>query len=555
MKTKIKSKRIRRKSSGYDTETPKPAFVLSRKENSVHNPDIISVNINKKIENQIFESKGKGEKLSGNVKKQMELKFGKDFDDVRIHKDDEAANLSKQLNAVAFTSGNDIYFNKKKYRPESTTGKKLLAHELTHTVQQANIVNNNSVIQRKKLKTNYRPKCKFLPKYKHMSKWFQSSDLKTIKSIYEHGNPKFKIITLLPLIDVLSNKSKSFLYRSEIFYNKKTLFPTWFRRNYLSRQNEKYALFLVSRCRLKIDINNQHPSKVHNHDLNNDGVIDYKEIKKAFTNKSKERTAIINMIPLLKKAIKTLVIPKGLDLDVALNYMSHKDIFDNESSKFRLAILLVSLDNKKVAEELKKLLKQGNIVWVNKFTRYPDDERSNAITTGNKIEVRRGAYVGFFKNYILQKLAGTLRHEYFHTTHGTKYTATKRYRIKGIGYFDPKEFPAWKREVKFLEKRWRRLIKKFKISSGYKKNAIKKVILKLQVRVNELKNSINEEQSDYITEPQIVILFYPFFTIGFRKAKISYKFKKLNTDKAEGLKLYKKLFLITKKFIKRFNIK
>jgi len=44
--------------------------------------------------------------------------------------------MNKELNAQAFTHGRDIYFNAGKYDPESTQGKKLLAHELTHVVQQ-----------------------------------------------------------------------------------------------------------------------------------------------------------------------------------------------------------------------------------------------------------------------------------------------------------------------------------------------------------------------------------------------------------------------------------
>ena len=66
----------------------------------------------------------------------MESGFGADFSDVRIHKDTNAVQMSEELNAHAFTHGSDIYFNQSQYKPETTEGKALLAHELTHTIQQ-----------------------------------------------------------------------------------------------------------------------------------------------------------------------------------------------------------------------------------------------------------------------------------------------------------------------------------------------------------------------------------------------------------------------------------
>jgi hypothetical protein len=67
----------------------------------------------------------------------MESRFGADFSNVKIHTGSYATQLSKDLNAQAFTVGNDVYFNEGKYQPESSEGKHLLAHELTHVIQQA----------------------------------------------------------------------------------------------------------------------------------------------------------------------------------------------------------------------------------------------------------------------------------------------------------------------------------------------------------------------------------------------------------------------------------
>ena len=66
----------------------------------------------------------------------MEKSFAADFGGIRIHTDDNAVELSRRLRAQAFTHGRDIYFNRDKFSPDSRQGEHLLAHELTHTVQQ-----------------------------------------------------------------------------------------------------------------------------------------------------------------------------------------------------------------------------------------------------------------------------------------------------------------------------------------------------------------------------------------------------------------------------------
>jgi len=66
----------------------------------------------------------------------MEQSFGADFSSVRVHTDSASVQMNKEINAQAFTHGSDIYFNEGKYDTTSSDGQKLLAHELTHTVQQ-----------------------------------------------------------------------------------------------------------------------------------------------------------------------------------------------------------------------------------------------------------------------------------------------------------------------------------------------------------------------------------------------------------------------------------
>ncbi|AYB34001.1 DUF4157 domain-containing protein [Chryseolinea soli] len=80
--------------------------------------------------------KSGGESLPPSTQAEMSSSFGFDFSKVRIHKNEEAHQLNEQLQAQAFTHGGDVYFNKDKFNPHTEAGKWLLAHELTHVVQQ-----------------------------------------------------------------------------------------------------------------------------------------------------------------------------------------------------------------------------------------------------------------------------------------------------------------------------------------------------------------------------------------------------------------------------------
>ena len=88
------------------------------------------------IESRLSSSKGSGSLLPQNTRQQMESSFGADFSKVKIHNDSSAVQMSKDLNAQAFTHGSDVYFNSGQFDTNSNSGKHLLAHELTHTIQQ-----------------------------------------------------------------------------------------------------------------------------------------------------------------------------------------------------------------------------------------------------------------------------------------------------------------------------------------------------------------------------------------------------------------------------------
>jgi hypothetical protein len=85
---------------------------------------------------RINNQRGGGQALDSSIQAQLGAKTGQDFMDVRVHTSQESDNLNRQLNAKAFTTGNDIFFREGQYDPNSSSGKELITHELTHVVQQ-----------------------------------------------------------------------------------------------------------------------------------------------------------------------------------------------------------------------------------------------------------------------------------------------------------------------------------------------------------------------------------------------------------------------------------
>ncbi|MEM9340212.1 MAG: DUF4157 domain-containing protein [Bacteroidota bacterium] len=88
------------------------------------------------LTNKINSTKGAGSPLSPETQQELGNKMGADFSSVRIHTDSKAVDMNKELSAKAFAHGKDIYFNQGNYDPGSSNGKHLLAHELTHVMQQ-----------------------------------------------------------------------------------------------------------------------------------------------------------------------------------------------------------------------------------------------------------------------------------------------------------------------------------------------------------------------------------------------------------------------------------
>jgi hypothetical protein len=139
VQAKLQSPYINRfASSGIFTQR-QPANIIQRRstENST-----VDTNIATDIQN----SKASGTPLPVGVRRFMEPRFQADFSKVRIHTGDRSAKLNRQLNAQAFTTGNQIFFGKNKFQPETGAGQELIAHELTHTIQQGEVVQRSEEV-------------------------------------------------------------------------------------------------------------------------------------------------------------------------------------------------------------------------------------------------------------------------------------------------------------------------------------------------------------------------------------------------------------------------
>jgi hypothetical protein len=76
-----------------------------------------------------------GEPLKPSIRTFFETRFGRNFSDVRVHKDSFSAESARELNARAFTTGTNVFFGAGELAPDTNDGRKLIAHELAHVVQ------------------------------------------------------------------------------------------------------------------------------------------------------------------------------------------------------------------------------------------------------------------------------------------------------------------------------------------------------------------------------------------------------------------------------------
>ncbi len=89
-----------------------------------------------------------GQAMPSDVRADMEPRLGADLGDVRVHADESAHSLTSHLSARAFTYRNHVFFGRNQYQPATSEGRHLLAHELTHTIQQGATVQRSADVQR-----------------------------------------------------------------------------------------------------------------------------------------------------------------------------------------------------------------------------------------------------------------------------------------------------------------------------------------------------------------------------------------------------------------------
>jgi Domain of unknown function (DUF4157) len=94
---------------------------------------------------QLSNTRGGGQAMPSETRGFMESRFGRDFSQVRVHTDGQAADMNRDIQAKAFTHGSDIYFNRGQFAPHTEGGRRLLAHELTHVIQQRGTNNLNTL--------------------------------------------------------------------------------------------------------------------------------------------------------------------------------------------------------------------------------------------------------------------------------------------------------------------------------------------------------------------------------------------------------------------------
>ena len=100
------------------------------------------------LESGINRSRGGGQPLDKGLQKSMGQAMGADFSGVKVHTDTTADKLSQSIQAKAFTTGQDVFFKQGSYNPNSKDGQELIAHELTHVVQQSESGEVRKKIQR-----------------------------------------------------------------------------------------------------------------------------------------------------------------------------------------------------------------------------------------------------------------------------------------------------------------------------------------------------------------------------------------------------------------------
>ncbi len=119
-----------------EEEEPIQAMEAEEEEEVQMKPEPGLPTSSQELSNKLQNKSGEGMPIPKKTRREMENSMGADFEGVSIHTDADAVKMTRTLGAQAFTHGKDIYFNVGKFQPDTKKGRHLIAHELTHVVQQ-----------------------------------------------------------------------------------------------------------------------------------------------------------------------------------------------------------------------------------------------------------------------------------------------------------------------------------------------------------------------------------------------------------------------------------
>ena len=133
-------------------------------------------NVGPDVAQSIKRARGKGQALPDNVRAPMENVIGADFSGVRVHTGADASALNDSMGARAFTTGQDIFFRKGEYSPETSGGRETLAHELTHVVQQnGSGVSPTRMVERDWIQRATKPQSGYFSKERSLTKRIEAA--------------------------------------------------------------------------------------------------------------------------------------------------------------------------------------------------------------------------------------------------------------------------------------------------------------------------------------------------------------------------------------------
>ncbi|MCP2729206.1 eCIS core domain-containing protein [Limnofasciculus baicalensis] len=177
-----------------------PKLTPFRLENESQHEDESGISAQSNLEETIQQKRGSGDALSDDVRQPMESAFGADFSGVKVHTDSTSDKLNKSIQAKAFTTGKDIFFKQGEYQPQNQEGQELIAHELTHVVQQTGAIQPKSIrklarkenkLQAKKL---YATEKQIIQRKENPQPATPSSTAKSGNIASPQNDPAFKIV-------------------------------------------------------------------------------------------------------------------------------------------------------------------------------------------------------------------------------------------------------------------------------------------------------------------------------------------------------------------------